>query len=169
MKNSVIKYGLYGLFTAMICFLFVLWFGQELSYSSQEVLGYLTMIASLSFVYFGIRHYRDQVNNGRVSFWKAVGIGVLISAFVGLGIGIVDYIYTTSINPDFASEYLERSIETMEATLSGDELELKKAELTRQMEDYGGSGFMAILMFVTVLIIGFVIALISGLILQRKI
>ena len=79
-----------------------------------------------------------------------------------------DYIYTTQINPDFATEYMDYSIKKMEATLSPEELKLKSAELIQQMEEYGGSGFMAFLMFITVILIGFVISLISGLILQRK-
>jgi hypothetical protein len=36
------------------------------------------------------------------------------------------------------------------------------------MKDYGGPGFMAFMMFATVMILGFIISLISGLILQRK-
>lgn len=168
MKSTVIKFGGYGLLTSVIVFGLALTFGKGLSYSTQEVLGYASMIAALSFIFFGIKHFRDQVNNGLVSFGKALVIGLLISVFVGLGIGIADYIYTTVINPDFATEYLETSIKTMEATFSGEELATKKAELTQQMEDYGGSGFMAFIMFITVVMIGFIISLISGLILQRK-
>ena len=114
MRNSVLKYGLYGLLTAIILFLLALWIGKELSYSTQEVLGYTTMVASLSFIFFGIKHYRDKVNNGAVSFGKALTIGLLISAFVGLGIGIGDYIYTTSINPDFMTEYMDYTLKGME-------------------------------------------------------
>ena len=168
MQNTIIKFGLYGLLTAVVLFMLALWLGQGMDYSIQEVFGYVTMVASLSFIFFGIKHYRDKVNNGIVSFSKALIIGVLISALVGLGIAIADYIYTTVINPDFATEYLEKSIATMETTFSGAELEQKKAELTQQMQDYGGSGFMAFLMFVSVVIIGFVISLICSLILQRK-
>jgi len=168
MKNTVIKYGIYGLLTGTILFLLGILLGKSLSYSTQEVVGYVTIIASLSFIFFGIKHYRDKVNNGAVSFGKALVIGVLISVLVGVGVAIADYIYTTVINPDFATEYLEKTLETYEATYSGSELETKKGELTRQMQDYGGSGFMATLMFITVALIGFVISLISGLILQRK-
>jgi len=168
MKSTIIKYGSYGLLTAVILFFLALWLGQGLDYSAQEVIGYVTMIASLSFIYFGIKHYRDQVNNGFVSFGRALSIGLLISALVGLGIGIADYVYTTVINPDFAQEFLDTSLETMKTTLSADEFEVEKAKLTQQMEDYGGSGFLAFIMFITVVLIGFVISLISGLILQRK-
>jgi len=56
----------------------------------------------------------------------------------------------------------------MEANLPPEEASIKAAELKQQMADYGGSGFMAAFMFVTVVVIGFIISLISGLILQRK-
>ena len=103
-----------------------------------------------------------------VSFGKGLLIGMLISAFVGLGIGIADYIYTTVINPDFATEYLETTLKTMEADLPAEEFKIQEETLTQQMEDYGGSGFMAFIMFITVIMIGFIVSLISSLILQRK-
>lgn len=168
MKRTVIKYGLFGLLTGVVIFLASILLGKGLSYSVQEILGYVSMAACLSFVFFGIKHYRDKVNNGVVGLGKAITIGLLISILVGIGVGIADYIYTTVINPNFASEYLETSLNTLEKTLTPQDFELKKAELTQQMTNYGGSGFMAFLMFFTVVIIGFVISLISGLILQRK-
>ena len=168
MKSTIIKYGMFGLLTGILIFLAAILLGKGLSYSTQEVLGYVSMVACLSFVFFGIKHYRDQVNNGFISFGKALIIGLLISVLVGIGVGIADYIYTTIINPNFASEYLETSLKTMESTLTPEDFKVKKEELTQQMTNYGGSGFMAFLMFFTVVLIGFVISLISGLILQRK-
>ena len=168
MKNTVLKFGGYGLLLGAVIFGLALTVGNSLSYTIQEIIGYGSMIASLSFVFFGIKHYRDKVNNGKVSFGKAFLLGLLISAFVGLGVGLIDYLYTTVINPDFAQEYLAKTLESYEVLYSGEELAAKKADLTKQMKDYGGSGFMAALMFMTVLLIGLIISIISGLILQRK-
>ena len=168
MKNTVIKYGIYGFLTATILFFLALTLAKTLDYSTQEIIGYATMVASLSFVFFGIKHFRDKENNGLVSFGKALLIGFLISVFAGIGFGVMDYIYTTSINPDFATEYLDKSLETMKSSLSAEEFETKKTELTSQMENYGGSGFMAFIMFASVVVIGFIISLVSAFILQRK-
>jgi len=168
MKQTIIKYGLFSLITAGVLFLLALTLGKSLPYSTQEIIGYLSMITSLSFVFLGIKYFRDKENNGKVSFGKALVIGLLISTFAGVGFGIMDYIYTTQINPNFASEYLEKSLEVMKVSLSPEEFEIKKAELTQQMQQYGGSGFMAFIMFATVVIIGFIISLLSALFLQRK-
>ena len=168
MKKTVIKYGTYSLLTATILFFLALFLGEKLDYSTQEIIGYTSMIVSLSFVYFGIKYYRNNINEGKISFGIALQIGILISLFAGLGFGVIDYLYTTVINPDFATEYLNKTLETMKTSLTFEEYEIKSVELRKQMEAYGGSGFMAFIMFVTVLIIGFILSLLSALFLSRK-
>ncbi|WP_298341310.1 DUF4199 domain-containing protein [uncultured Algibacter sp.] len=168
MKNTVIKFGLYALISGFLLFGLPFFLGMGVDYDYGELIGYTSMILSLLFVYFGIKHYRDKVNEGKISLGKAIAIGMLIALFSAIGVAVFDYIYTSYINPDFASEYLEYSIKKMEETLSAEEVKLKTAELTQQMEDYGSPSFMALMMFVSVMILGFIISLISGLILQRK-
>lgn len=168
MKKTVLKYGSYGFLAGIIFFGIAFLLGDNLSYSVQEIIGYTSMVVSLSFIFFGIKHYRDKVNQGTVTFGKALVIGLLISIFVGIGVAIIDYVYTTVINPDFATEYLDKTLATMKETLPAEEYEIEKVKLSEQMQAYGGSGFMAFIMFATVVMIGFVISLISGLILQRK-
>ncbi len=168
MKNTVIKYGLYALLSGFLLFGLPFLLGMGVNFDYGELIGYTSMILSLLFVYFGIKHYRDKVNNGNISLGKAIAIGMLIASFSAIGVALFDYIYTTKINPDFATEYIDYSIKKMEATLSPEELKIKSAELIQQMKDYGSPGFMAFMMFSTVIILGFIISLISGLILQRK-
>ena len=152
MKSTIIKYGIYSCITAAVLFIFGLVYGQEADYSTREVLGYASIVVSLLFVFFGIKHFRDKENDGVVSFGQALGIGLFISALAGIGVALVDAIYTTFINPDFFDEYAQM----MKDLGRGDEV----------MEI--GSGMMAVIMFVTVFIIGFIISLISAIILQRK-
>ena len=152
MKSTVIRFGIYGFLLALIVFLSALYFGEGLDFSTQEVIGYLTMIASLSFIFFGIKHYRDQVNGGSVSFRRAVLIGLLIAALTGLGVALGDFLYLSFINPDFFEEYSAI---------------MRNEGYKGEIPDYG-NGFMAMIMFLTVMIIGLIISLISALILARK-
>ena len=153
MKSTVLKYGSYGLIVGFVIFMLHLTLGiNNLDYSTNEILGYVSIFLSLSFIYFGIKHYRDHVNQGLLSLGKAISIGVLISLLVGLGIAIADFIYTKYIDPDFFSRYTEMMIEQGQ----GDQV----MEMT--------SSTAAVFMLVLVTIIGFIISLISGLILQRK-
>ena len=167
MKKTVIKFGQRAFFTATILFLLALTLGKNLSYGAQEVIGYSSMAISLVFVFFGIKNYRDQENGGTISFGQALKVGMLITTFAALGFGIIDYIYTAYINPEFVQEYLEHFSKDLENTYSGAELATKKAELNSSMEQMT-SGFMAFIMFATVVLIGFVISLISSLILNKK-
>ena len=168
MKKTVIKFGAYSLLTSATLFFLALFLGKAFDYSTQEIIGYASMIASLSFVFFGIKYYRDTENDGKIGFGKALQIGILISLFAGLGFALIDYLYTTVINPDFATEYLNTTLETMKTSLTPEEFEVESAKLKEQMDAYGGSGFMAFIMLVTVVIIGFVISLLSALFLNKK-
>ena len=152
MKSTIKKYGLFGGITGFVIFMSHLAFAKNLSFGTLEVLGYISIFISLSFIYFGIKHYRDQVNNGVVRSGRAIGIGVLISVIVGLGIAIADFIYTKFLNPNFFNDYSQMLIDEGR----GDEV----IEMTSLMG--------AVFMLALVVVIGFIISLISGLILQRK-
>ncbi|TCK68049.1 uncharacterized protein DUF4199 [Winogradskyella wandonensis] len=153
MKNTVLKFGSYGLITGFVIFTLHLTLGiNNLDYSTNEILGYISIFLSLSFIFFGLKHYRDKINNGALSLGKALAIGILISLMVGLGIAIADYAYTKFIDPDFFSNYEQMMRDQDKA----DEI----IEMT--------SATAAVFMLVLVTIIGFIISLVSGLILQRK-
>ena len=168
MKNTVLKYGMYSLLTASAMFLAALVFGKDLSFGGQEIVGYLSIFVSLLFVFFGIKHFRDRENAGKIGFGKALIIGVLISLFAACGFAIVDYIYTTWINPDFTTEYIAAELARLKETLPIAEYEVKSQEFTEQMSNYGSSVWLAFMMFGIVTVIGFIFSLISALILQRK-
>ncbi len=152
MWRSIARYGIYGFILALVAFLCALSFGQDLDFSTQEVIGYVTMIASLSFIFFGIKHYRDRVNDGKISFRRAVFMGLWIAGLTGIGIALADYIYLTLINPDFFEEYASV---------------MRSEGYKGEIPNYG-NGFLAMIMFLTVMMIGLVITLISALILQKK-
>ncbi|GAA4276681.1 DUF4199 domain-containing protein [Aquimarina mytili] len=168
MKNTVLRYGVYSAIT--ICALSLAgWFlGKNLDYGIQEVIGYASMVISLLFVFFGIKHYRDNENNGIVSFKKALLIGVLISLIAALAFGILDVIYVKFINPDFMAEYYTHYVEQMRNTLSEADFKVEFEKLEAQKKLFSNIFMSFFLMFATVLIIGFIISLLSALILQRK-
>ena len=70
MKTTILRYSVYS--AIMICALFLTsWYLLEhLPRTTQEILGYASMIVSLSFVFFGIKYYRERENEGKISFKK---------------------------------------------------------------------------------------------------
>lgn len=153
MKSTVLKFGSYGLILGFVIFSIHLFFGiDNLDYSTNEVLGYISIFLSLSFIFFGIKHYRDKENDGFISLGKAIQIGVLIAILVGFGIAVADFVYTKFIDPSFFESYEQQLIDQGR----GDEI-VKMTSTTA-----------ALFMLILVTIIGFIISLISGIILQRK-
>lgn len=152
MWRSIARYGIYGFTLALVVFLCALYFGQGLDFSSQEVIGYIAMLASLSFIYFGIKHYRDQKNEGTISFRRAVFMGLWIAGLTGVGIALADYIYLTLINPDFFEDYASV---------------MRSEGYKGEIPNYG-NGFLALIMFLTTMMLGLVITILSALILNRK-
>ena len=169
MKKTVIRFGLYALISGFVFFGLPFFLGMGVDYDYGELIGYTSIVLSLLFVFFGIRYYRDKENNGKISIGKALALGMLIALFSAIGVAIMDYVYTTQINPDFAADYSEYYLNKLqESGISAEEFKTQSAAFKQQMKDYGGPSAMAFLMFCTVLIIGFIISLVSGLILQRK-
>jgi hypothetical protein len=170
MKNTVLKYGLYSFLTAFGLFFLALYFGQGLAFTTQEIIGYATMVTSLSFVYFGIKHYKNHELNGVIDFKTAFIIGVLISLFAALGFGIMDAIYITKINPDFTEQYLayEYSLLDARTDLSIKEINLEKISLQKQSEAFGNPFTVFFIMSIMVFVIGIIISLLSALVLHKK-
>ncbi|GAA3644785.1 DUF4199 domain-containing protein [Flavivirga jejuensis] len=168
MQNTIKKFGGYAALVGGLLFIGGHFFDWGIGFSILEIFGYASILASLSFVFFGIKHFRDQINNGVISFKKALLIGLTISAISGIVIGLLDVVYVTMINPDFVVEYKEYALEGMKNTLSANEFELEKATLEKQMKLFENPVFTWAIMFTTVFAIGIIVSLLSSLILQRK-
>ena len=101
MKKLVLKYGLISsaivVGVPVISSLFI-GFGPE-SFGKGEIIGYTSMIVAMATVYFAMRHYRDELNNGMLSFGQGLSIGSLISVMAGVAFAIYNVVFVTWIMP----------------------------------------------------------------------
>ncbi len=135
------------------------------SFAIGEIIGYTTMIIAMATVFVAMKHFRDNMNEGIMSFGQGLQIGLGISMVGGLAFAIYNAVFVTLIMPDFNEQYF--SYQTG--------LEVGSAEFETQFKTMmETSGWMfsvvggSILMFVTVFLIGFVESVISALIFQKK-
>lgn len=150
MKKTIIKYGILSLIAGLILFGISLLLSLQFEIGNSEILGYAGIIIALSMVYFGIKAYRDKVNEGIISFGNAVLIGLGISALGSLGIAVADMIYTGIIDPDWAANYAaEMKAQGVEA------------------EEYS-TAMLGVMMFLIAMFVGVIITLISALILKKQ-
>lgn len=168
MKKTILRYGTYGSIALIVLFSLGLIIGQGLDYSVREVIGYATMVLSLSFIFFAIKQYRDKENEGVISFGNSLKIGILISLIVSIAFGLINAVYVEIINPDFTSEYYAHMVEKYRNSLSEVDFQAKLQELEAQKELFSSTFMSTLIMFMTNFVLGFIISLISALFLQRK-
>lgn len=170
MKKAIFRFGAYASGFILLFFItnWTLFGTPEKNFSAQEIAGYAAILLSLSFVYFGIRYYRDHENNGQLTFIQGLKIGLLITVFPSLLFGIFDDIYILFLNPDFYEDYAKYEIAQVGKNLSPEQAAIQLKEMKKQMDLYANPVVNFLLMFFTVFIIGLIISIISAFVLKRK-
>src|SRR6266571_4222100 len=86
MKKVVITFGLISGFVIACLGWIIGWLCMVdmVSLDRTEWIGYASMLIALSMVFFGIKSYRDNYAGGKITFWKGVQIGLLISLIAGV-------------------------------------------------------------------------------------
>lgn len=168
MKSTVYRYGIYATLTIVALSWGVFFLLKNVGQSLQELAGYLTILLAMIFIFLGIRHFRDRVNGGYLSFSQGLKIGVLIVLIPAVAFGLFDILYTEVLNPTWKEDYYTKYIDDLRKSVAADKLDaaIKKAEKEKEM--FSNPVFQFLLMGGTVFIIGFIVAIISSLTLRRS-
>ena len=169
MKKIVLTFGLLsgavsaGLMSAMVPFV------DRIGFDWGTVLGYTIMVLSFLFVFFGIRSYRENVGGGQISFFKGLGVGLLIM-LVSCVIYVVAWeIVYFNFLPDFLDKYGAYVVDT--ARKSGASAEQIKAQADQMkyfQELYKNPLWVAAFTFIEPLPVGIPMTLISAAILRKR-
>ena len=166
MKKLIIKYGLIG--AALVVGIPLLstaitGTGPE-GFEVGEIIGYSTIIIAMLLIIVAQVSYRKE-HDGLLSFGDAFKIGLGISAIGGLAFGLYNTVYVLIIDPEFNEKYFAY---TMGLERGTPEFEQQFSALMNEGSFMYSVGGQALLMFLTVFLIGLVVSIIGGLILQRK-
>lgn len=138
--------------------------------SSSMLVGYASMVVAFTFVFVGIKNYRDKQNAGVVTFGKGFLLGLLISF-----IGSTFYVVTWGIEchyffPDFMDKYAASQIKNMQASgMSGAEIDAATKSTQDMMDSYKNNlVYFTLLTYMEIFPVGILVSLISALILKRK-
>jgi hypothetical protein len=175
MKETVLRYGIIS--GVMIVSLGALGFilmttDGKLDMDMGKVYGYANMLISLSMVFFGIRHYRDRYLAGKISFKSALWTGFLIACIASVFYVTAWMIYYAQpgVPENFEAQYIEH-LKTGWVAEGKSEAEMTQMIDAQKSnwEMYNNNALVRILFtFVEILPLGFVISVISALILKRK-
>jgi len=170
MKRIVIRYGIIaGLIVAAWCVGAIALCYSRNNFEGNMLLGYASMILAFSFIFVGVKSYRDQEQNGFISFGKAFKIGLFISLVASIIYVIAWLIDYYLFIPDFMEKYTAHVLKQTQAEgISQIELNKKAAEMTSYKEMYENPLLVVLITYSEILPVGLIISLISALLLKRK-
>jgi hypothetical protein len=170
MKKNVITFGLIsGLIISVFMAVSVGICIRTGKFEGSMVIGYAAMIVAFSFVFIGIKNYRDKYNNGLITFGKAFKTGFYIALIASTMYVIVWVISYYCFFPDFMDRYCESVINGLkEKGVSEDAINKQMTEMSTYKEMYKNPLFVILLTYAEILPLGIIITLISALILKKK-
>ena len=134
----------------------------------SEVQGYLSMLVALSFIFVGIKRYRDTVLGGVIKFLPALALGLGIAAVAGvlyvvsweISLQMSDFAFVDAYRDMMVTSYQEQGL-TEEA------LAAKVEEMDNMMALYQNPLFRVPITFLEIFPVGLVISLISAALLRN--
>ncbi len=168
MKKVVLTFGLISgvIITALMWLMLAM---MKAGFTAHGLVwGYATMIIALSLVFFGIKSYRDN-NGGRITFFKGLQIGILISLISAVCYGISWEAYYRTSGSEFMQQYTAQYIEQMRAKgSSDDEIAKTQEEMDQFAEQYKNFFVRFGMTLMEILPVGIAVTFISAGLLRRK-
>lgn len=170
MRKNVFVFGLIAGFIATGMMLWAMTrFYKEPDFEGSMVLGYAAMLLAFSFVFVGIKNFRDKYNGGVISFGKAFRVGLyitLIASTMYVVVWLIDYYFFV---PDFMEKYSAHMLKELgKKNLPAEELSKKTAEIMKMKEMYRNPFFVIIYTYLEILPLGLLLTLIAALVLKRR-
>lgn len=163
----------YGLIAGAIVTAFMVYGTYQMNQADFEpsmILGYTGMLIAYVFVFLGIKNFRDNHNNGVITFGKGLKIGMLISliaATIYVGVWLIEYYCFFPNFMDTFSEIMRKDID--KATMTAAEIKAKMDEIEMYKELYKNPFWVIVLTYAEILLpIGLLVPIISALILMKK-
>ena len=170
MKKIVLIYGLIsGLCVAIFMSLSIAYCYSKNSFEGSMLLGYTAMLLSFSFVFVGVKKYRDHHNAGTISFAKAFLVALYMSLIAStlyvLGWMIAYY----NFFPDFMDKLAAYQLSPAKmAEMSAAEVAGVHAQIETFKEWYASPIGVAGATYMEILPLALLVSLIAAVSLKRK-
>lgn len=137
---------------------------------SSMIIGFSAMTVAFSFIFVGIKNYRDKQNGGVITFGKAFLLGLMISLLASTLYVITWGIEFHFFMPDFIDKYSAMQVKQLqESNMSAAALEEARKGIETANYNYKHNPFFfAMYTYMEILPVGIIITLISALILKKK-
>ena len=171
MKKNVLVFGsIAGVIVSTFMFVAMLLFSKDVSGAGSMLVGYAAMLVAFSFVFVGIKNFRDKYNDGVITFGKGFKIGILIS-LIASTFYVITWIFELKfVLPDFMESYSANMVKQLhESGLSQVEIDKQIVEIERNKEMYKNPVFLVLITYMEVFPVGLLVTIVSALILKKKV
>ena len=170
MQQKILTYGLLaGVIVAVPMFVLFLALNGPPPSPWGMVIGYLTMLISLSTVFVAIKRRRDDDLGGVIGFWQGFGMGLGITFVASICYMLAWEGVLALSHMDFGNAYAAALIDAEKAKgVTGDALAKFIAEMEQFKRDYANPMFRLPMTFVEIFPVGVLVSLISAGLLCRR-
>jgi hypothetical protein len=138
----------------------------------NALIGYATMVIALSMVFFGIKSYRDNYQDGKIRFWKGFQVGLLITLIASFMYAITWETYnqvSPSSSAAFIDYYAKCQIDKLkEKGVSPAEIDQEVKKMDDFKRIYRNTAIRFGMTLMEILPVGIIITLISAAVLRKK-
>ena len=115
---------------SLACVALVLWV-LGIDESQSVIPSLLNNLLIIGFIVYAISYYRDNLNNGFISYSESLKLGTTIAFFSSVIMAFYSFIYITYLNPDLLNAVLKEMEQTV---LQGDpDISEEKLDLALEM------------------------------------
>ena len=170
MKKTIIKYGLISGVISAVLLLSVSIINKDKFHNDYSMLiGYSCMVAAMSFIYFGVKNYRDTTNGGKITFKNALLIGLGITLISCILYSLMWLLVYYNMFPNFMDDMASVSLEKLQKA-GASQVEIDKSvESMNQMKEWYKNPVLVF--FITLLEptpVGLLFSLISAFVLKKQ-
>ncbi len=163
-KNIALTYGvLLALFSIIVSVITYIT-GNHLQ--PKWYLSVISLLVSVYIIVLAIKKYKTG-NEGFLSLGEAIKVGLAVTVISGILIAIYNYIFMTVIEPDMVNQIMESSREKMiesNPNMTEEQMEMALSMSQKFMSPW----IVSTLAVLSSLFSGFIISLISGLIMKQN-
>jgi len=170
--NQTLRYSLiYGGLSAAVLAAFIAVIGtlhERVAFVATLTFGYSVMLVAMSFVFVGVKRYRDVEGGGVIKFSHALGLGLLIALIGCIGYVLVWEAYLAITHYRFMDDYIAKMLRDAHASgKSAEQIAKMTAEFDGMRTMYANPLIRIPMTFMEVGPVGLLVALVSAALLRN--
>ena len=162
---------IYGALASLVLAAFIAVTGllhHQVQWVATLTFGYSVMLVAMSFIFVGVKRYRDVERGGVIRFWPALGLGLSIALISGIAYALLWEVYLALTHYRFMDEYIAATLSHARAEgKSAAQIAALSAQMDAMRASYANPLFRLPMTFVEVAPVGVLVALVSAALLRN--